>query len=108
MSNPTSLDSFGLRYTTFVTTRPWLVTTSCLLVVLMLVAGSSKLTTNNDFRAFFGADNPELAALEDFEARYERQQNVLMVVLPTSPDDVFTPDNLRLVHELTALGWQAP
>ena len=108
MSNPTSLDSFGLRYTTFVTTRPWLVTTSCLLIVLMLVAGASKLSTNNDFRAFFGADNPELAALEDFEARYERQQNVLMVVLPTSPDDVFTADNLRLVHELTALGWQVP
>lgn len=72
------------------------------------MAGTTRLTTNNDFRAFFGPDNPELAALEDFEARYERQQNVLMVVLPEAPADVFTPQNLRLIHELTTLGWQVP
>jgi uncharacterized protein len=108
MPNPNRLATLGARYTSFITERAWLLTVACFIAVAVLVAGAARLTTNNDFRAFFGADNPELAALEDFEARYERQQNVMMVVLPESPDDVFTPDNLRLIHELTALGWQVP
>ncbi|NKC12177.1 MAG: MMPL family transporter [Gammaproteobacteria bacterium] len=78
-----------------------------LVVSLVLSAGAHRLTTSNDLRAYFSADNPQLAALEAMENTYERQDNLIFMVV-AKDGDLFTEKGLRLIAELTRQGWQAP
>ncbi len=95
------------RYAGWLCAHPWMVIIATALIAFTLVSGGSRLKTTNDFRAFFGPDNPELVELELFEQTYERQQNILFVVI-AEPNSVFTRDGLTLIHELTEMGWQIP
>ena len=95
------------RYAGWLCAHPWMVIIATALIAFTLVSGGSRLKTTNDFRAFFGPDNPELVELELFEQTYERQQNILFVVI-AEPNSVFTRDALTLIHELTEMGWQIP
>ena len=87
--------------------NPKSIVVSILLLLLLLSSGASQLRLTSDFRAFFGPENPELAELNQFEQTYERQQNVLFVIVAPSTS-VFSTSALALIAELTALGWQVP
>jgi len=87
--------------------HPWRVISLAVAIIVLVTIGAAKLSVTNDFRAYFGPNNPELADLNHFEETYERQQNVVIVVLAPQTT-IFTRDALQLIAELTKMGWQVP
>jgi len=77
------------------------------LVVLILAAGVTRIQLTNDFRIYFGKDNPQLSAFEQLEETFGRQDLVYFFLQPKSKD-VFDRQVLSLVWELTEQSWDLP
>jgi predicted RND superfamily exporter protein len=75
--------------------------------VALAASGGKYLSFTNNYRVFFSAENPELLAFEALEKKYSKNDNVLFVLEPKS-GDVFTPDVLAAVEEITEKSWQTP
>ena len=78
-----------------------------LLAVGILGSGARFLHFTNDYRVFFGEENPQLAAFENLQDTYTKNDNILIMVLPKD-GQVFTPDTLAAVKQLTDKAWQIP
>jgi len=78
-----------------------------LLLVGLSGSGLRHLGLDNDFRAFFGEDNPDLIAFNAMEATYVKSDNVFIVVAPKQ-GDVFELSNLVMLEEMTEAAWQTP
>ncbi|MGI9335319.1 MAG: efflux RND transporter permease subunit [Gammaproteobacteria bacterium] len=87
--------------------RPKSVIVATLVAVAVVAIGAARLTVTNDMRAYFSADNPQLAALDAMEAVFDKEDNAVFLVVAHA-GDLFERRGLTLVHELTALGWQTP
>ena len=85
----------------------WIVILLSLILVAAAASGGKFLEFTNNYRVFFSAENPELLAFEALEKKYSKNDNVLFV-LETKNDDVFTPDVLSAIEELTEKAWQTP
>ncbi len=85
----------------------WIVILLSLVLVVLAASGGKYLSFTNNYRVFFSAENPELLAFEALEKKYSKNDNVLFV-LETKNDDVFTPDVLSAIEELTEKAWQTP
>lgn len=91
----------------------WLLKWRYLVIVMVLglvgwaAAGIGLLHFKNDYRMFFSEGNPELAAFEQIQNTYTRNENVLIVIAPKD-GKVFTPENLSLVEKTTELAWKIP
>lgn len=79
----------------------------CLVLVLGLAAGGSRLSFTNDYRVFFSNENPQLLAFQAIENTYTKTDNVFFVLAPHG-GDVFQRPVLQAVQELTTLAWQTP
>ena len=79
----------------------------CLLLSAAAAAGLSQLQFTTDYRAYFSADNPELAALEKLERNFSRAETLLVAVAPAS-GEIFEPDTLTAVRALTDAWSQLP
>jgi predicted RND superfamily exporter protein len=86
--------------------RWWLIAAT-LLVSLSSASGMRYLTFDNDLRAFFSKENPQLQALEALENTYNKIDNVYFTVAPES-GDIFTRETLAAIEELTDAAWQIP
>ncbi|MEM9555955.1 MAG: efflux RND transporter permease subunit [Acidobacteriota bacterium] len=85
----------------------WPVIVGTLILIAALGAGAPRLGFNDDYRFFFGPDNPQLQAFEELQAVYTKDDNILFTVEP--PDgDVFTAGTLSAIEELTEAAWQIP
>uniref|UniRef100_UPI003F58E978 hypothetical protein n=1 Tax=Vibrio cholerae TaxID=666 RepID=UPI003F58E978 len=89
------------------TPRAWLVIMAWLAVMVIAFMGLGKLSLNNDYKVFFSKDNPDLVAFEAIENKYNSNDSVLIVVHP-KVGDVFQPEVLQAVLELTDYAWQTP
>ena len=85
----------------------WLVLFGSLVVALAAGSGGAHLAFNNDYRAFFSDDNPELLAFEKLQRTYTKIDNVLFAVAPRE-GEVFTPEVLDAIELLTLDAWQLP
>jgi len=85
----------------------WTVILAMLLLVIAAGSGIRLLTFNNDLRVFFSDENPQLQALEDLEATYNKIDNVLFVIAPRN-GKVFTRGTLAAIETLTGAAWQTP
>lgn len=87
----------------------WRYAVLVLVVVLVATAASGIrfLTFKTDYRVFFSSDNPQLQAFEQLQNTYTKTDNVLFVVAPKH-GDVFTPETLASIIELTEDAWQIP
>ena len=91
----------------------WVLNHRVILAVVSLIlvglasAGGRFLYFENDYRAYFSDDNPELIAFEELETTYTKNDNVLFAIAPNS-GDVFDSRVLKLVEELTEASWQIP
>jgi predicted RND superfamily exporter protein/7-keto-8-aminopelargonate synthetase-like enzyme len=99
--------SFAYRYCQFIHRNRWPVILLSILMVAVLGMGAAGLKTTNDNRVFFGPENPELQALERFEATYTESNDVLVAIAPKS-GNVFTAEALDAIRQLTAELWRAP
>jgi predicted RND superfamily exporter protein len=85
----------------------WLLIITAILVLVGATSGVRYLSFNYDTRVFFSEENPQLQALEELENTYNKISNVLFVVAPKN-GDVFTPEALAAVEELTEKSWRMP
>lgn len=101
-------NSFASRLGLWVVRYKWLVIALSLLVVFATSSGSQYLVFNNDYRAFFSEDNPELLAFEHMENTYSGRDENILVVLGPKDGNVFTRDTLAVVEKYTREAWQTP
>ncbi|MCU7959212.1 MAG: MMPL family transporter [gamma proteobacterium symbiont of Bathyaustriella thionipta] len=85
----------------------WTVVLITVLLVALSAAGIHKLSFSNDYRMFFGDDNPELQAFEQLQNTYTKNDNVLFVITPKD-GRVFSNKTLTAIKELTHRAWQIP
>lgn len=95
------------RYARWVIRHRWLVLGLAVLVTIAAASGIPKLGLATDYRVFFSPDNPDLAAYEEVENVYTKNDNVLFVIRPEE-GDVFTPRMLGMIRSLTDDAWQIP
>ena len=88
------------RYAAFILQHRWKTVFLSVLWVLLMGAGAQHLTFTNDYRAFFGEENPQLMAFENLQDTYAKNDNLMFILVP--PDgQVFTRETLRAVAWLT-------
>ena len=95
------------RYARWVVDHPFIVILVTLLMVFGAASGGRFLGFTTDYRVFFSEDNPQLVAFESLERTYTKNDNVMFIVTPND-GNVFTPDTLKAVQELTKQAWQTP
>ncbi len=95
------------RYAGWLIRWRWVVVVLTLLWVFAAASGARFLTFSNDYRVFFGAENPQLLAFEELQNTYSKADNLLFVLTPLD-GNVFTPEFLSVVEELTEALWQTP
>ncbi len=76
-------------------------------VVILLAYGVKNIYFSSDYRAFFGPDNPQLAAQDELEQTYSKVDTVSIVLKPDE-GDIYNKKFLALVYELTEEAWQVP
>ncbi len=88
--------------------RRWLTIVLSLVGMLALAAGAQYITVVDvDVRNHFGEDDPHIVALEEMEDSYSLSDAALVVVAPQS-GNVFTPEALVAIEELTDQLWRTP
>lgn len=95
-----ALSQFAIKYR-------WLILIASVLFALTLGKGGERLAFTNDYRVFFGADNPQLIAFEDLQDTYNKADNVLIAFAPKS-GNAFTPETLEAIQLATEEAWQIP
>jgi predicted RND superfamily exporter protein len=103
--NPNSTRAEG--FARWLIERRLLVLFASLVVAILLAGGASRLGFIDEYRVFFGEENPQLMAFDAVEAVYTKNDNIMLVVEP--PDaDAFSTKTLAVVEELTNEAWQIP
>ena len=96
-----------VRYARWVIRNRWLVIFLSLALAFGAATGMRHIGFSNDYRVFFGKDNPQLIAFEEVEKSYTKSDNVMFVVSPKNKR-VFTRRNLEAIQWLTNAAWQVP
>jgi len=96
-----------LKYAEWLLRWRWMVILLTLISLIALASGTRFLEFTNDYRVFFGKDNPQLQAFENLQDTYTKNDNVMIMLMPKS-GNVFEPDVLEAVVELTDKSWQTP
>lgn len=91
----------------WVVAHRWWVIVICLLCVAAAGLGMARLEFTADLRVMFSEDNPQLAALEELEDTYTRNDTIFFAVAPKA-GDVFAERPLSAISALTEMGWQLP
>jgi predicted RND superfamily exporter protein len=95
------------QYARWVVRWRWLILILTIGLVMLLGSGGKNLQFTNDYRVFFSEANPYLEAFENLQDTYTKNDNVLIMLMPKS-GDVFTPEALEAVVDLTDRAWQTP
>lgn len=95
------------NFAEFVVAKRWYILAASLLLVMGLGSGAQHLTFNNDYRVFFGEDNPQLKAFDDMQATYTKDDNIFIVLAPKD-GNVFTKKTLAAIEKFTEKSWQVP
>ncbi len=85
----------------------WIAILITLVVVGALASGGRFLSFTSDYQVFFGESNPQLAAFNELQDTYSKNDNVLIMLEPAD-GEVFNQDTLQAVVALTELAWQTP
>jgi len=101
------MPGFESVFAKWVVKHRWWIIVTIIPMVFLAASGVKHLTINKDTRVFFSKDNPQLLALEALENTYNKINTVLFVLAPKD-DNVFTPETLTAVEELTESSWRMP
>jgi predicted RND superfamily exporter protein len=94
-------------YTRWIIRWKYLIVLASLVTVIAATYGGQFLKFSNDYRMFFGEDNPQLLAFEKMQKTYNKNDNILFVITPKS-GKVFSKDTLTVIQDLTKEAWQVP
>ena len=104
-----AIDRFSAKLTRGVIQFRWLVLIGVVVMTFGAGTGMSKLEFAANYRTFFSDENPELAAFEDLQATYTKNDNILFVIEPENEGETaFTNNTLAAVEALTEEAWKIP
>ena len=106
-NNMTKFEQKVVSYANWVIKYRWVAIITTLIVVAIAGSGARFILFDNDYRIFFGEDNPQLLAFDKLQDVYTKNDNVLIVLKPKD-GDVFTNETLAAVEELTEKAWLIP
>lgn len=95
------------KFYSFVSKYPIWVILACITLVVFAGAGAQKLVFKNDYKVFFGKENPQLTTFESMQKIYSKTDNVAFIVVPKN-GNVFTSEHLAALKSLTKASWQVP
>lgn len=95
------------RYAESLLRYRWLIILATLGIAMVLGYGGKNLVFTNDYRVFFSEGNPQLDAFENIQDTYTKSDNVLIMLEPKD-GNVFTPQTLAALVDLTEQSWQIP
>ncbi len=70
------------NYAEFIIRHKVLTVILSILMVMSMGYGAQFLTFTNDYRIFFGEDNPQLLAIEELQDTYSKNDNVIFLLVP--------------------------
>ncbi len=85
----------------------WLVIVLAFVTFIVTASGGRFISFSNNARDFFSGENPQLKALETLENIYSKDDIIIIAVAPKDKN-IFTPQMLALVEDLTEKCWQLP
>ena len=88
-------------------TRPKTILLIACTIIVMAAIGGKSLYFRGDYKVFFAADNPQLQAFEQMQNSFSKNESASIVIAPHS-GDVFNPQTLSLIRDLTQDAWQTP
>ncbi|MDQ7089166.1 MAG: MMPL family transporter [Methylococcales bacterium] len=100
-------NKLSYRLALVVTNHPWWTILLSLLIISALGSGVINLTFKNNYRVYFGADNPQLQAFNTMQETYNKTDNVIFILEPLN-GDVFEVKTLETVIKLTQDAWKIP
>ncbi len=100
-------DKVAVRIGQVVTKHPLLMVVGLVVMTCILASGARWLEFSNNYRVFFGKDNPELITFENFQKTYTKNDNILFVIQPKQ-SEVFSPQIAEAMAWLTEQSWQIP
>ncbi len=100
-------ENFGSRLGRFVVKWRWVVLLATLVLGIFLASGLQNAGFNNDYRVFFGEENPQLKAYDALQNKYTKDDNVYIVVEPKN-GKVFDRDVLLAIEAMVDSAWQTP
>ncbi|MBT5535461.1 RND family transporter, partial [Candidatus Poribacteria bacterium] len=95
------------RYARWVVKWRWAVVLATLVLVGFAGSGGRFLAFRNDYKVYFGEENPQLRDFEAMQRIYTKPDNILIVMEPTD-GDVFTAKTLGAVEYATSEAWTLP
>jgi hypothetical protein len=95
------------NYAQFILRHRWATVILVLVWIVGMGAGAQHLTFTNDYRVFFGEENPQLLAFENLQDTYARNDNVMFLLVPAD-GEVFTRETLGATAWLTERAWMTP
>ncbi|MCH6564283.1 MAG: MMPL family transporter [Proteobacteria bacterium] len=95
------------NYAEFIIRHKVLTIILSILMVMSMGFGAQFLTFTNDYRIFFGEDNPQLLAFEDLQDTYSKNDNVMFLLVPED-GKVFSNRTLEAVAWVTERAWETP
>lgn len=101
-------NQFGARFGRFVVQWRWPILILTLLLGITAASGVRFLGFDQDYRAFFSDENPQLTEFEKVQRTYTKSDTVLFAILPTEGDTVFSKPVIEAVSELTEQSWLLP
>lgn len=87
--------------------KPWLTLFIAMIFLVVTVIGGKNLYFRGDYKIFFNNDNPQLQAFEKMQEIFNKNETANIIISPKS-GDVFNPQTLQLIKELTDDAWQTP
>lgn len=105
-NNP-SIQPWPVRYAEGVLRWRWPIILVSVAVVALLASGVRRIDFNDDYRLFFGPENPQLVAFETLQNIYTKNDNILFAIAPQD-GDVFRRETLAAIESLTQNAWQIP
>ncbi|MDK9739016.1 MMPL family transporter [Vibrio sp. D404a] len=92
---------------TLPTQRSFITLFVVLAVIAVATFGAKNLYFRGDYNIFFEGTNKQLMAFDEIQITFAKTDNLSIVI---APDDgnVFTPETLTLIQNLTVDSWQIP
>ncbi|MBW3694872.1 RND family transporter [Vibrio sp. T187] len=89
------------------TTRSFIVLLVVFSLIILSALGAKNLYFRGDYNIFFEGTNKQLMAFDEIQTTFAKTDNLAIVVAPAD-GNVFTPETLTLIQELTVDAWQVP
>lgn len=85
----------------------WAAIALTIIVTLGIASGGRFLVFTNDYRVFFGPDNPQLIAFDELQETYTKSDNLFIMLEPKS-GTVFDKPTMEAIVDITERSWQVP